>query len=79
MGVVVRRYIDFLIIIITYFYSTCIIFFWRQHPYFLVHFKNVFLFLYNCISYKTPSSDLNGIYVRALTYICTKNLTGCYN
>ena len=27
MGVVVRRYIDFLIIIITYFYSTCISFF----------------------------------------------------
>ena len=46
MGVVVRRYIDFLTIIITYLYSTCISsFFWQQHPYFFVHFKNVFRYL----------------------------------
>ena len=38
VGVVVRRYVDFLIIIITYRYSTCISFFWQQHPYFFVHF-----------------------------------------
>ena len=38
VGVVVRRYIDFLIIIITYPYSTCISSFLQQHPYFLVHF-----------------------------------------
>ena len=38
VGVVVRRYIDILTIIITFPYSTCISsFFWQQHPYF-VHF-----------------------------------------
>ena len=43
VGVVVRRYIDILIIIINFPYSTCIrSFFWQQHPYFFVHFKNVF-------------------------------------
>ena len=43
VGVVVRRYIDILIIIITFLYSTCISsFFWQQHPYFFVHFQNVF-------------------------------------
>ena len=44
MGVVERRYIDILIIIITFSYSACISFFWQQHPYFFVHFKNVFSF-----------------------------------
>ena len=48
MGVVVRRYIDILIIIITFPYSTCISSFWQQHPYFFVHFKNVFLVLLIC-------------------------------
>ena len=50
---VVRRYIyiyiDILIIIITFPYSTWIIIialFWQQHPYFFVHFKNVFSFLF---------------------------------
>ena len=39
VGVVVRRYIDILIIIIYFPYSTCISsFFWQQHPYFFVHF-----------------------------------------
>ena len=33
MGVVVRRYIDILTIIINFPYSTCISFFWQQHPY----------------------------------------------
>ena len=44
VGVVVRRYIDILIIIIINFpYSTCIrSFFWQQHPYFFVHFKKCF-------------------------------------
>ena len=47
MGVVVRRYIDILIIIITFPYSTCISsFFWQHHPYFFVHFKNVFILVY---------------------------------
>ena len=45
MGVVVRRYIDILIIIITFPYSTCISsFLQQQHPYFFVHFLNVFSF-----------------------------------
>ena len=36
---VIRRYIDILIIIITFPYSTCInSFFGQQHPYFFVHF-----------------------------------------
>ena len=47
MGVAVRRYIDILIIIITFPYSTCISFFWQQHPYFFDDLKNVFSFLYS--------------------------------
>ena len=43
MGVVVRRYIDILTIIINFPYSTCISsFFWQQHPYFFLHFKCFF-------------------------------------
>ena len=34
LGVVVRRYIDFLILL-TYSYSSCICSFLQQHPYFL--------------------------------------------
>ena len=42
VGVVVRRYIDFLIYT-TYPYSSCICSFLQQHPYILfVHFLNVF-------------------------------------
>ena len=43
MGVVVRRHIDILIIIITFptpiYY---IALFWQQHPYFFVHLKIIF-------------------------------------
>ena len=45
-------YVDILIIIITFPYSTCIIYlllvalFWQQHPYFFVIFKMFFLFLF---------------------------------
>ena len=43
MGAVVRGYIDILTKIINFPYSTCISsFFWQQHPYFFVHFVNVF-------------------------------------
>ena len=45
VGVVVRRYIDILIII-TYPYSTCISSFLQQHPYFFVHFFKCFFVLY---------------------------------
>ena len=46
MGVVVRRYIDILILIITFPYSTCISsFFWQQHPYFFVPFFKCFFVL----------------------------------
>ena len=39
VGGVVRRYIDILIIFITFPYSTCISsFFWLKHPYSFVHF-----------------------------------------
>ena len=41
LGVVVRRYIDFLILLIP-IYSSCICSFLQQHPYFLFIFKNVF-------------------------------------
>ena len=34
------------IIIVTFPYSTCISSFWQQHPYFFVHFLNVFSFLF---------------------------------
>ena len=44
MGVVVRGYIDILIIIITFPYPTCI--FWgQQHPYFVRLKKKLFLFV----------------------------------
>ena len=45
VGVVVRRYIDILIIIINfpYNYTPLVLgLFWQQHPYFFVHLKNVF-------------------------------------
>ena len=49
MGVVVRRYIDILIIIITFPYFTCInSFFGSSIPYF-VHFVKVFLVLYKLL------------------------------
>ena len=42
MGVAVRRYIDILIIIITFPYSTCISsFFGSSVPYFFVHLKKI--------------------------------------
>ena len=41
LGVVVRRYIDFLIYT-TYPYSSCTCSFLQQHPYLLFIFKNVF-------------------------------------
>ena len=44
LGVVLRRYIDFLILLIPY--SSCICTFLQQHPYFFVHFVNVFTFLF---------------------------------
>ena len=46
MGVVVRRSIDILTIIINFPYSTCISFFWQQHPYFFVQLKNFFGLVY---------------------------------
>ena len=48
MGVAVRRYIDILIYNNYYFsllhLPLVLALFWQQHPYFLVHFKNVFSF-----------------------------------
>ena len=41
MGVVVRRYIDILTII-NFPTPLVLALFWQQHPYFFVHFKNVF-------------------------------------
>ena len=50
MGVVVRRYIDILTIIINFPYSTCISsFFWQQHPYFFVYFLKCFFGLVHVI------------------------------
>ena len=50
MGVVVRRYIDTLTIIITYPYPTSLVLahFLQQHLNFFVHFKNVFR---SCLCY----------------------------
>ena len=42
LGVVLRRYIDFLIYT-TYPYSSCICTFWQQHPYFFFHFVKMIL------------------------------------
>ena len=56
MGVVVRRYIDILTIMINFPYPTCII--WQQHPYFFVHFLNVFSFLILLFLYKRYSKNI---------------------
>ena len=42
VGVVVRRYIDFLILLMP-IYSSCICSFLQQHPYFLFIFKMFFV------------------------------------
>ena len=42
LGVVVRRYIDFLILLMP-IYSSCICSFLQQHPYFLFIFKMFFV------------------------------------
>ena len=48
MGVVVRRYIDILTIIINFPYSTCISsFLGQQHPYFFVYF--IFLMFFRSL------------------------------
>ena len=44
LGVVLRRYIDFLILLIPPT-PLCICTFLQQHPYFFVHFFKCFLFL----------------------------------
>ena len=44
VGVVVRRYIDFLILLIPY--SSCICSFLQQHPYFLFFFLMFFVLVY---------------------------------
>ena len=44
VGMVVRWYIDFLLIIITYLYSSCIYSFLQQHPYFFDFFMFFVLF-----------------------------------
>ena len=49
MGVVVRRYIDILTIIINFPYSTCISSFLGQQHAFFVHFLNVFFSLVSVI------------------------------
>ena len=52
VGVVVRRYIDILIIIINfpYNYTPLVLgLFWQQHPYFFVHFKMFFFGLVSVI------------------------------
>ena len=46
LGVVLRRYIDFLILLIPY--SSCICTFLQQHPYFFFHF--VKMILHSCFS-----------------------------
>ena len=59
MGVVVRRYIDILTIIINFPYSTCISFFGgQQHPYFFVHFLNVFSFLFMLFLYNIAIANV---------------------
>ena len=46
MGVVVRRYIDILTIIINFPTPLVLALFWQQHPYFFVHFKMFFGLVY---------------------------------
>ena len=61
VGVVVRRYIDILTIMINFPYSTCISsIFLQQHPYFFVHFKNVFsVFIYYSETYIYPEKYIH--------------------
>ena len=60
MGVVVRRYIDILTIIINFPYFTCVLaLFWQQHPYFLKCFVVlVYVILYNIIYSKRYSKNI---------------------
>ena len=53
MGGVVRRYIYILTMIINFPSPLVIALFWQQHPYFFVHFLNVFsvMFIYRSKSY----------------------------
>ena len=75
MGVVVlRRYIDILTMIINFPYSTCISSFGEQHPYFFVHFKNVFsvlflLFFYNITLFKEHSRSFKKSRSREYNYL----------
>ena len=47
MGIVIRRYIDILTIILLIFPTPLVLaLFLAQHPYFFVHFLNVFSVLY---------------------------------
>ena len=59
MGGDVRRYIDILIIIFTFSYSICMVIFWQQHPYFFVHFLNVFSFFIYLYVYVVNLESLN--------------------
>ena len=52
MGVVVRKYMYILTIIIRFSFTPLVLaLFWQQHPYFFFHFLNVFLFLFMLFLY----------------------------
>ena len=44
-----------------YYFSVLKLFFWQQHPYFFVHFKNVFSFFYTCDNLFTRAVRLTAI------------------
>ena len=69
LGVVVRRYIDFLLLLIP-IYSSCICSFLQQHPYFLFIFVNVFrscLYISGCTY---VSLGYTYIYLAVFIHIC---------
>ena len=70
MGVV-RRYVNILIIIINFPYSTCSRSFLAAASLLLCSFLNVFSVLYICLSHFCACSGMSTCLVLLYTYICT--------
>ena len=74
MGVVVRRYIDILTIIINFPTPLVLALFWQKHPYFFVHFKNVF----SVLSIRKRIRSRNGDFLLRAARTETALLWRCY-
>ena len=77
VGVVVRRYIGFLILLIP-IYSSCICSFLQQHPYFLFIFCNVISFLfYNNYIVKFGPLNRPGAHFACNNYLLPTATSAC--